>query len=119
MSRRRSDILNAADLQHLRSETHSSEVRGDADTACSSSARSALVARLPASPASAPRPDELQQRRSDPARRRRPPARPRPEPQVTELLTGLTSPWGLVALRDGSLLISERDTRRILVADGR
>ena len=37
---------------------------------------------------------------------------------ATDLLTGLTSPWGLVALDDGSLLISERDTRQILHAEG-
>ena len=39
-------------------------------------------------------------------------------PQASELLTGLTSPWGLVALKDGTLLISERDTGKILRADG-
>jgi glucose/arabinose dehydrogenase len=38
--------------------------------------------------------------------------------QVTELLSGLTSPWGLVALQDGTLLISERDTKQILRIDG-
>jgi glucose/arabinose dehydrogenase len=38
--------------------------------------------------------------------------------QASELLTGLTTPWGLVALSDGTLLISERDTRQILRADG-
>ena len=36
---------------------------------------------------------------------------------ATDLLTGLTSPWGLVALDDGRLLISERDTRQILHAE--
>ena len=34
------------------------------------------------------------------------------------MLTGLTSPWGLVALKNGSLLISERDTRQILLVNG-
>jgi glucose/arabinose dehydrogenase len=38
--------------------------------------------------------------------------------QVSEVITGLTSPWGLVALDDGTLLISERDTRKILHAQG-
>jgi glucose/arabinose dehydrogenase len=40
------------------------------------------------------------------------------KPQVSEVLTGLTTPWGLVALDDGSLLISERDTRKILHVQG-
>ena len=62
------------------------------------------------------------------ARRRvrpRPPRRPRPRrrrrgrPEATELLGGLTTPWGLVALKNGSLLISERDTKQILLVDGR
>jgi glucose/arabinose dehydrogenase len=38
--------------------------------------------------------------------------------RVSEVVTGLTSPWGLVALDDGSFLISERDTRKILHARG-
>ena len=38
--------------------------------------------------------------------------------QVSEVLTGLKTPWGLVALDDGSLLISERDTRKILHVQG-
>jgi glucose/arabinose dehydrogenase len=41
-------------------------------------------------------------------------------PRVSEVTSGLTSPWGLVALADGSTLVSERDTRRILhLAGGR
>jgi glucose/arabinose dehydrogenase len=41
-------------------------------------------------------------------------------PRVNEVTSGLTSPWGLVALADGSTLVSERDTRRILhLAGGR
>jgi glucose/arabinose dehydrogenase len=41
-------------------------------------------------------------------------------PTVSEVASGLTSPWGLVTLADGSTLVSERDTRRILhLVDGR
>ena len=45
-------------------------------------------------------------------------ASPTGRPEATELLTGLTSPWGLIALKDGTFLISERDTKQILRADG-
>jgi glucose/arabinose dehydrogenase len=38
--------------------------------------------------------------------------------QATELLAGLTTPWGLAALRNGSLLLSERDTKQILLVNG-
>ena len=43
---------------------------------------------------------------------------PRGRPEASELLGGFTSPWGLVALRNGTLLISERDTKQILLVDG-
>jgi aldose sugar dehydrogenase len=33
--------------------------------------------------------------------------------EAADLVTGLTSPWGLVVLDDGSLLVTERDTRQI------
>jgi len=42
----------------------------------------------------------------------------RGRPEAAELATGLTSPWGLVALQNGSLLVSERDTQRILLVTG-
>jgi glucose/arabinose dehydrogenase len=42
----------------------------------------------------------------------------RGRPEATELLAGFTSPWGLVALKNGKLLMSERDTRQILLVDG-
>jgi glucose/arabinose dehydrogenase len=47
-----------------------------------------------------------------------PTASPTGEPQAAELLRGLTSPWGLIALKDGTFLISERDTKQILRAEG-
>ena len=34
------------------------------------------------------------------------------------MLSGLTTPWGLVALKNGSLLVSERDTKQILLVKG-
>ncbi len=40
-----------------------------------------------------------------------------PSGRPDDLVTGLTSPWGLVTLDDGRFLISERDTRKILLAD--
>lgn len=55
-----------------------------------------------------------------------PPA-PAPEPglvvvpevrvDVTEVATGLPAPWGLAALADGTLLVSLRDERRLVVVD--
>ena len=38
----------------------------------------------------------------------------RGDPKADDVVTGLTSPWGLVALKDGSTLVSERDTGRIV-----
>jgi len=47
------------------------------------------------------------------------PAPTRPgRPEAAEVLSGFTSPWGLVALENGSLLVSERDTKQILLVNG-
>ncbi|HZA04088.1 MAG TPA: PQQ-dependent sugar dehydrogenase, partial [Propionibacteriaceae bacterium] len=65
----------------------------------------------PASPSAAPTtPTTSPTGATTPTRRGRPVA--------TEALRGLTSPWGLVALRNGNLLISERDTKQILLVNG-
>lgn len=46
-----------------------------------------------------------------------PPAEPAPATgtpvSATDLVTGLTSPWGLLVMRDGTMLVSERDTTQI------
>jgi glucose/arabinose dehydrogenase len=40
--------------------------------------------------------------------------RSRGEPRAREIVADLQAPWGLVTLKDGSFLLSERDTRKIL-----
>jgi aldose sugar dehydrogenase len=40
--------------------------------------------------------------------------RSRGEPRAREIVSDLQAPWGLVALKDGTFLISERDTREIV-----
>jgi glucose/arabinose dehydrogenase len=43
----------------------------------------------------------------------------RSDPRAREIASDLAAPWGLVALKDGTFLISERDTREIIrVRDG-
>jgi aldose sugar dehydrogenase len=41
----------------------------------------------------------------------------RGDPRTREVVSDLAAPWGLVPLKDGSFLISERDTRRIVHVD--
>ena len=41
------------------------------------------------------------------------------KPEAADVSTGLDTPWGLVALSDGSVLVSERDTGRILHVRGK
>ena len=61
---------------------------------------SASVSTVPTTPSATP----------SPTRRGKPEAQP--------VLGGLTSPWGLVALKNGSYLVSERDTKKILLLRG-
>ena len=65
----------------------------------------------PASSAPAPSPDPSTPEASSPT----PSAvRSRGEPRATVIVSDLAAPWGLVTLKDGTFLISERDERRIL-----
>ena len=41
----------------------------------------------------------------------------RGDPRAREIASDLEAPWGVVPLKDGSFLISERDTRRIIRVD--
>jgi glucose/arabinose dehydrogenase len=41
----------------------------------------------------------------------------RGDPRTREVASDIAAPWGLVPLKDGSFLISERDTRRIVRVD--
>jgi glucose/arabinose dehydrogenase len=45
--------------------------------------------------------------------------RPPGKPRAREVASDLEAPWGLVPLKDGSFLISERDTRKIIRVRGR
>jgi glucose/arabinose dehydrogenase len=45
-------------------------------------------------------------------------ARPPGKPRAREIASDLEAPWGLVPLKDGSFLISERDTRKIIRVRG-
>jgi glucose/arabinose dehydrogenase len=44
--------------------------------------------------------------------------RPPGKPRAREIASDLEAPWGLVPLKDGSFLISERDTRKIIRVRG-
>jgi len=57
----------------------------------------------PAEPSDSPAPD---------------PSRPGSEPVATPVAEALDTPWGLVALPDGTFLVSQRDDRTILHIDG-
>ena len=54
-------------------------------------------------------------RPSDDASPSGPQRRPGPPKVVDTIATGLTSPWGLVFLPNGDAIVTERDTRRVLL----
>jgi glucose/arabinose dehydrogenase len=47
-----------------------------------------------------------------------PSSRPPGKPRAREVVSDLEAPWGLVPLKDGSFLISERDSRKIIRVRG-
>jgi aldose sugar dehydrogenase len=61
------------------------------------------------SPPSSPSPSSPNPRSPSPST-----VQSRGDPRAREVVSDLQAPWGLVPLKDGSFLISERDTRRIV-----
>jgi glucose/arabinose dehydrogenase len=64
------------------------------------------------SPASSPSPSDPNPRSPSPST-----VQSQSDPRAREVASDLAAPWGLVPLKDGSFLISERDTRRIVHVD--
>jgi glucose/arabinose dehydrogenase len=64
------------------------------------------------SPASSPSPSDPNPRSPSPST-----VQSQGDPRAREVASDLAAPWGLVPLKDGSFLISERDTRRIVHVD--
>jgi glucose/arabinose dehydrogenase len=64
------------------------------------------------SPASSPSPSDPNPRSPSPST-----VQAQGDPRAREAASDLAAPWGLVPLKDGSFLISERDTRRIVHVD--
>jgi aldose sugar dehydrogenase len=60
-------------------------------------------------PATSPEPNSAEASSSTPSA-----VQSRGEPRAREIVADLVTPWGLVTLKDGSFLISERDTGKIL-----
>ena len=86
-------------------------VTGCTDAANEPSADTRTAGQTPATSASTPTPEPSSPAASSPT----PSAvRSRGEPRAREIVSDLQAPWGLVALKDGTFLISERDTREIV-----
>ena len=86
-------------------------VTGCTDAANEPSADTRTAGQTPATSAPTPTPEPSSPAASSPT----PSAvRSRGEPRAREIVSDLQAPWGLVALKDGTFLISERDTREIV-----
>jgi glucose/arabinose dehydrogenase len=86
-------------------------VTGCTDAANEPSADTRTAGQTPATSAPTPTPEPSSPAASSPT----PSAvRSRGEPRAREVVSDLQAPWGLVALKDGTFLISERDTREIV-----
>jgi glucose/arabinose dehydrogenase len=86
-------------------------VTGCTDAANEPSADTRTAGQTPATSAPTPTPEPSTPAASSPT----PSAvRSRGEPRAREIVSDLQAPWGLVALKDGTFLISERDTREIV-----
>jgi glucose/arabinose dehydrogenase len=86
-------------------------VTGCADAGNEPSADTRTAGHTPASSAPTPSPEASSPKASSPT----PSAvRSRGEPRAKQIVSDLAAPWGLVALKDGTFLISERDTREIV-----
>ena len=86
-------------------------VTGCTNAGNESSSDTRTAGQTPASSAPAPSPDASTPEASSPT----PSAvRSRGEPRAAVIVSDLAAPWGLVTLKDGTFLISERDERRIL-----
>ena len=85
-----------------------------ANTANEPSPETRTVGPTPAasSPPSSPSPGSPNPRSPSPST-----VQSRGDPRARQVVSDLEAPWGLVPLKDGSFLISERDTRRIVRVD--
>jgi glucose/arabinose dehydrogenase len=89
-------------------------ITGCTNTANEPSPETRTAGATPASPSPLSNP-ESQSPSPSPTPSTRPPGKPR----AREVASDLEAPWGLVPLKDGSFLISERDTRKIIRVRGR
>ena len=86
-------------------------VTGCTDAATEPSPETRTAGQPPASSASPSSPDSNSPGSSSPSPST---VQSRGDPGAQEVVSDLEAPWGLVALKDGSFLISERDTRKIV-----